>query len=109
MSEPRPIGRLWCGRALPDQAHLYEEHLRVATLPELKRLAGFERAYVLSRPEENDVEFVILSLWMSEDAIRSFAGVDVEAAVVPLAAQRMLSAYDERARHYHVVFAATPP
>ena len=102
MAEAPAIGRLWRGRALPANAELYQEHLRLATLPELKALEGFERAYVLRRSEAIDVEFVVLTIWASEASVRGFAGADPEAGVVPLAARRVLHSFDERARHYEV-------
>jgi hypothetical protein len=42
-------------------------------------------------------------LWDSLEAVRSFAGDDPEAAVVPAEARRLLSDHDERAVHYEVV------
>jgi len=44
-----------------------------------------------------------VTVWESLEAIRSFAGEDSEAAVVPLVAQAMMVEFDARARHYEVV------
>ena len=44
-----------------------------------------------------------MTVWKSLDAIRSFAGSDVESAVVPQKVQKMMIEYDRRARHYEVV------
>jgi hypothetical protein len=37
------------------------------------------------------------------DAVRAFAGLDYEVAVVPPEARRLLSRFDERSAHYEAV------
>jgi len=96
------IGRVWRGVTLVADAEAYVTHLRRTTLPALKTIAGHRASYVLRRDSGATVEFVVITLWDSLDAIRSFAGEDPEAAVVPAEARRLLSDYDERAVHYEV-------
>ena len=103
MTEGHAIGRLWRGRAPAANAEAYEDHVRQATLPELEAIDGFQGVYVLRRPDGAEVEFVVLTLWASEASLRAFAGADLEAAVVPPAAQQLLRGFDERASHYEVV------
>jgi len=45
----------------------------------------------------------VLTRWRSMDAIRAFAGKDVEQAVVEPAAVAALIEFDSRVRHYGVV------
>ena len=103
------IGRLWHGRTTFANAHPYQEHLRSETLPGLAAIDGFQGAYVLKRDGNGAVEFLVLTLWASEDAIRAFAGRDAELAVIPPAAEQLLEQWDERATHYEVVLAADRP
>lgn len=98
----RPVGRLWRGRTSFANAHPYLEHLRKATLPRLGEIEGFRGAYVLKRVGEDDVEFAVLTLWASQDAIQAFAGRDAERAVIPVEAEQVLERWDERATHYEV-------
>ena len=98
----RLIGRLWRGRAMFANAHLYQEHLRKETLPALGDIDGFHSAYVLRRACDDDVEFLVLTFWASRNAIRAFAGRDAERAVIPPAAARLLTVWDERASHYDI-------
>jgi len=49
------------------------------------------------------VEFVVLTLWDSMDAVRKFAGANPEKAVVAPDAQAVLSSFDEFVSHYEVV------
>lgn len=97
------ISRQWRGVARSDRAAKYEDHLRTDTFPKLRRLPGFLDASILRRPTENGVEFLVVTTWESLGAIASFAGADVEAAVVPANVQSMMIEYDRRARHYEVL------
>ncbi len=60
---------------------------------------------MLRRPDGQLVEFVVVTLWRSLDAVRSFAGADHETAVVPPAARRSLERFDETVAHYEVLHA----
>jgi heme-degrading monooxygenase HmoA len=97
------LGRLWSGRTTRANAEPYLDHLRTDTLPALETLDGFRGAFVLRRAVDGDsVEFLVLTLWESERAVEAFAGPDVERAVIPDAARRVLASWDERAAHYEV-------
>ena len=99
------IGRLWRGWTEAGNADAYEDLLRTTVLPGIRRVDGYRGAYVLRRDVEAGVEFVTLTLFETLEAVRSFAGEDHEAAVVPPAARALLARFDERAVHYEVVAA----
>jgi heme-degrading monooxygenase HmoA len=100
------ISRQWRGLAHPDQAQNYLEHLRTATFPALRKLAGFISASILSRKGANGIEFVVITQWESMESIARFAGTDPEAAVVPAEAAAMMIEYDRRAKHFEVIESA---
>jgi hypothetical protein len=83
-------------------ADRYLTHLRERTFPALTAIAGHRGAYVLRRDGRSGVEFTVITLWDSIAAIRSFAGPDAEAAVVPPEALALLDTHDERAVHWDV-------
>ncbi len=95
--------RQWRGVASREHAAAYVQHLRAATLPSLRRLPGFVDASILRREVPEGVEFLIVTRWASLDAIRAFAGANVEAAVVPEAVAAMMVDYDRIVRHYEVL------
>jgi heme-degrading monooxygenase HmoA len=101
------VARVWRGFAPPESADAYLEHLQRDTLPQLHRIVGHRGAYVLRRDDEGEVEFVVITLWDSLDAVRAFAGDDYEAAVVPPQARRLLSRFDEEVAHYEVAVDST--
>jgi heme-degrading monooxygenase HmoA len=103
------IGRLWHGWTTVDDAPRYEEHLRDETFPGLRDIDGYVDGYLLRRDSGDRVDFTVLTLWESLDAIRAFAGDDYETAVVPDAARRALRGFDERVTHYHVALGPTSP
>jgi heme-degrading monooxygenase HmoA len=96
------IARHWRGRAPRERADAYEEHLRRETLPRLREIDGHAGVYVLRRELDGEVEFLVLTLWESLDAVRAFAGDDYETAVVPPEARRLLASFDEKVVHYEV-------
>ena len=97
------IARHWRGLAKREFADAYVEHLHSETFPQLVQLPGFHDASILRRDVEQGVEFLVVTVWKSLDAIRSFSGSDPESAVVPVKVQQMMIEYDRRPRHYEVV------
>ena len=45
----------------------------------------------------------MVTVWRSLEAIRAFAGHDLNAAVVPDAAQTLMASYDRFVVHYEIV------
>jgi heme-degrading monooxygenase HmoA len=103
------IGRLWHGWTTPENAPRYEEHLRRETFPGLRTIEGYVDGYVLRRDSGDRVDFAVLTLWESLEAIRAFAGDDYETAVVPPAARRALCGFDEQVTHYEVLAPGVRP
>ena len=94
------IARLWHGWTTRGDADAYEALLRGESLPGIHRIAGYRGAYLLRRDVPDGAEFVTLTLFESMEAVRAFAGDDVERAVVPPKARRLLQRFDERSRHF---------
>lgn len=97
------IIREWRGRADLSRADAYPEHFRDAVVPELRGLAGFVGAHLARRVTGGRLEFVVLTRWRSLDAVRAFAGSDIEKAVVEPGAVAALTDFDAHVRHYEVI------
>ena len=97
------IARIWSAQAAPERAPAYADHLRSHVFPVLRAVEGYAGAVLLQRTASPGVEIVVVTWWRSLDAIRAFAGVDIDAAVVADEAASLLSQFDQRARHYTVV------
>jgi heme-degrading monooxygenase HmoA len=96
------VARFWSARATPSQARAYLQHFSNEVLPALRKFTGYVSSSVLTRPTENAVEILVLTVWQSVSAIDTFAGPDREAAVVAPEAAALLTDYDRRVRHFEV-------
>jgi heme-degrading monooxygenase HmoA len=96
------IARLWSARAIPAQAPAYTEHLKAHVLPATQAVEGYAGALLLEREDAGEIELMVITLWDSLDAIRGFAGADIEGAVVADEAAAVLTSFDDRVRHYEI-------
>lgn len=96
------ISRQWKGIARINEADRYIKHLKTDTFPTLKKIKGFQSVSILTVKRLNGVEFLIVTEWESIEAIKHFAGDDIEVAVVPEIVQSMMIEYDKTCRHYEI-------
>ncbi|HEY3208503.1 MAG TPA: hypothetical protein VGL18_01720 [Actinomycetota bacterium] len=97
------IARIWQGATGERDAEAYVEYLRGTGLKEYGETPGNMGAWVLWRVADGRAEFLPLSLWESKDAIRDFAGDDIDRAVFYPEGDRYLIERGETVRHYEVV------
>ena len=103
------ISRHWRALCKREFADRYVEHLRLETFPQLATLPGFIRAMILRRELTAGAEFQVVTLWKSLEAIKAFAGHDVDVAVVPPSVEAMMLSYDRSVAHYEVVHTFSAP
>jgi heme-degrading monooxygenase HmoA len=98
------ISRIWHGYTTPANADAYETLLREEIFAGIRGrgIAGFKEIQLFRRDLGAEVEFITVMWFDSLDAVRTFAGPDYEAAVVPPKARAVLSHFDERSQHYEV-------
>src|SRR5689334_11501803 len=97
------IARLWSARATPANVGPYAGHFKKRVLPILKKVHGFAGAMLLQRKISKNSEIVVITWWHSREAIKRFAGVDSEKAVVAAEAAALLTKHDRRVRHYDLI------
>ena len=95
--------RVWRATATPEGAQRYEAHFVDSVLPVLNATEGFENAVLLRRDEGGVSHIQVLTRWRSIEAIRAFAGDDVDIAVVEPEARAALSSFDDTVTHFAVV------
>jgi len=103
------ILRAWRGFAALENATAYQAHLLDSVRPKLERLAGYLGLYLVRRTVADEMEYQVLTLWESMDAIRAFAGDHPERAVVEPQAVAVLRRFDAEVRHYEVLAAVGNP
>ena len=96
--------RTWSARADAEGAGSYCRYFTGTLLPELRKLPGFEGAYLLRRDLGGDgtVELTTHTFWESPEMIRAFTGDDITVAIVEPEAQAMLLDFDRTATHRSV-------
>lgn len=97
------IVRVWHSRAPLADPSGYPRFFLNTVLPKLQRIEGFAGATLLRQHRAHDIEYVVESRWTSMDAIRVFAGANIDRAVVEPEAQAVLIDFDQRVVHYEIV------
>jgi len=96
------IMRVWQGAVRSTDAETYADYIRATGFDAYGQTAGNRGAWLLRRDDGGRTEFQTLSLWDSEEAIRAFAGDDIDAAVLYPEDEKFLVGGSE-VRHYAVV------
>ena len=96
------IARIWRGAVRRGDADRYAEYMRETGVKEYAETAGNQGVLMLRRDESARSEFVMVTVWESWDAIRAFAGDDVERAVFYPEDDAFLVERDLTATHYEV-------
>ena len=96
--------RTWSATADAEGAGNYSRYFTGTLLPGLRKLPGFEGAYLLRRDLDGNgtAELTAHTFWESPAAIRAFAGDDITVAIVEPEARAMLRDYDRTATHRSV-------
>jgi heme-degrading monooxygenase HmoA len=100
------IARSWSGVTRAEDADVYLEYLHATGIPEYRATPGNRGVLALRRIVGDRAEFLLLTLWESEEAIRRFAGEDIERAVFYPEDERYLIERGERVEHHEVVYQA---
>jgi len=96
------IARHWRGWTDIENADAYEKFLKDKVLPGLKGVEGYRGGYVLRNDGAGEVEFVVVNLFDSLEAVKRFAGPDYAVAVFEPEAKILLSRIEPTAMHYEV-------
>ncbi len=96
------IARHWRGWTEVQDADTYENLLKQKVLPSLKGIKGYLGGYILRNDGPREVEFVVLNLFDSLEAVKRFAGPDYTIPVFEPEARRLLCKAEPVAMHYEV-------
>jgi heme-degrading monooxygenase HmoA len=97
------IARTWHGVTDASKAEEYFDYLNKTGVPEYRTTEGNLGVYVLRRIEGDRAHFLLLTLWESADAIRKFAGSDIERAKYYPEDERFLLELEPTVTHYEVL------
>jgi len=97
------IARTWHGVTKASKADEYLDYLNKTGVPEYRSTKGNLGVYVLRRFEGNQAHFLLLTMWESEDAIKGFAGSDIEKAKYYPEDEEFLLELEPTVTHYDVM------
>lgn len=97
------IARIWHGRVPTAQASSYRAFLNARALPDYCAVDGNLNVYILERADGEITHFITLTYWRDLDAIRGFAGNDVEIAKYYPEDADFLLEYEPTVVHYEIV------
>jgi hypothetical protein len=98
------IARTWRGWVRTEDRTAYVDYIERTGMAEYRDTPGNQGAWMLARDLGNGrTEIVTLSFWTSRDAIRGFAGDDIERAVFYPEDDRYLVDRETTVTHYDVV------
>ena len=96
------VARIWRGAVRPEDADAYVAYIEETGLREYRETPGNRGAWLLRRREGDRVEIVTLSFWDSLEAIRGFAGDEIERAVYYPEDERYLVERDDTVTHWEL-------
>ena len=97
------ICRIWHGITPRDKADAYAAFLATRAIPDYRGVAGNIDVAILRRDDGDITHFLTVTHWVSEDAIRAFAGDDLlKAKYYPEDANFLLE-YEARVQHFMVI------
>ena len=100
------IMRQWRGRVPREKEQEYLSYLHGTGIEEYRSTPGNLGVFVTTRPVGKTVEFLLVTFWESEEAIKRFAGDDYAKAVYYPEDGKYLVTRAPAADHFHVKFAA---
>ncbi len=97
------IVRMWHGRVPTSKAAAYRDFVSARAIPDYQSVKGNISVHILERAEGEVTHFITLTFWESLEAIRGFAGDDLEKAKYYPEDRDFLLEFEPTVVHYEVV------
>ncbi|NJW52007.1 antibiotic biosynthesis monooxygenase [Salinimicrobium oceani] len=100
------VARIWHGYTSKENAAAYEQLLTSKIFKDIEGKCGedFKGVQLLQREIDEEVEFTTM-IWFSDlAAVKKLTGEDFETAFIPEEARALLSHFDEKVRHSHLIY-----
>ena len=96
------IARFWRGVTRAKDGGAYLDYLTKTGVHEILKIEGNRGIHLLHRANGDETEFLFLSFWDSFDAIKRFAGPNVEIPVYYPEDRAFLLALEPKVTHYEL-------
>jgi heme-degrading monooxygenase HmoA len=98
------VARMWHGRTKTSRADEYYTYLKQEGIDKIETIAGNLGAQILRRTDGKVTEFTVISYWESREAIKTFAGDDIEKThFLPKDPQYLLE-LEPKVKHFEVLY-----
>ena len=97
------IARTWHGVVPLEKAEAYRDYLFRTGVPDYEGTPGNRGVHVLRRVEGDRAHYLLVTFWESLDAIRGFAGDDIELARYYPEDGEYLLEFEPHVTHYEVL------
>ncbi len=97
------IVRIWRGETPASKADTYYEFLQKTGIKDYRATPGNQGVQVLRRIKGDRAEFVLITFWESYEAIKRFAGDDVEKAHYYPEDKEHLLTFEPTVTHYELL------
>ncbi len=97
------IARIWKGVAERSKADVFLDYMMKTGVRDFRLKEGNRGVYVLRRNGKRRVEFLMISLWDSVNAIRKFAGEEIERASYYPEDEKLLIRLEPKVKHFEVL------
>ena len=101
--KPAKIARIWKGEAEKSKANAFLEYMMKTGVKDFLVKKGNLGVFVLRRSGMKHVEFLMISLWNSTNAIRNFAGKEIDKASYYPEDEKYLVKLEPKVKHYEVL------
>jgi heme-degrading monooxygenase HmoA len=96
------IARIWRGAVAREDRDAYAEYMQESGVAGYAGTPGNRGVWMLRRDVDDRTEFLMFTLWDSLDAVKAFAGEDVETAVFYPEDDRFLVEREDVSAHFEV-------
>jgi heme-degrading monooxygenase HmoA len=96
------IARMWHGKTKASTAEYYRNFLIATAIPDYQSVKGNLGVYILHRIEGDEAHFMTLTFWENTEAIKAFAGEDLEKAKYYPEDKDFLLEFEPKVTHYEI-------
>ncbi len=97
------IARMWHGKVPTSKAKAYRKFINERAIPDYRSVEGNLSVHILERLEGDITHFITLTFWESLNAIKGFAGQDINVAKYYPEDKDFLLEFEPTVVHYEVV------
>jgi heme-degrading monooxygenase HmoA len=97
------IARIWHGKTKASTANDYRDFLIARAIPDYQSIIGNLGVHILRRIEGDAAHFITLTFWENAEAIKAFAGEDLEKAKYYPEDKNFLLEFEPKVTHYETV------